>query len=346
MGVTAQFVDDRITKDMYDLCAADLGSCVLEHNPMPVDNDDNEDKSTANTTPANRDGTIRASREFRFMMLRQWSLFDSMCVAAVYRLITAGPAMCMFSGSRSELLCAVPRFYSDYVAARLRSAHSLTGSERLQELLARMGIPLKLCKQPFVHLPAAQKQRVQDNLLRLKDEFSMSDILYDSFHRQLDFKVPIVAADVAHAVRSLAECYSALRHVDHTQFSTDSELIAASAMPASTDVATDTEPAWKVNFRAAYDSLSFAATRTLEVGMNAAQVIQKSIMRLAPALKLRGHLFRLARFRMVRPRPGCVARHCTNGVCLDRRSNSWSCQIPIDIFSHSRWLSLAWANTC
>ncbi len=70
-----------------------------------------------------RSGRCRPCEDFRFPLMRQWSVREALV-------------------------------HSRYVAVRLQTWQD-SGRRQVDELLARMGLPLKFCKQDFCELPAA-----------------------------------------------------------------------------------------------------------------------------------------------------------------------------------------------
>lgn len=79
------------------------------------------------------DTSIRLSPEPRFLMIRHWSLYDSM-------------------------------LHSPYLASRLH-IWSEVGRKRLHKLLAKMGVSLSQCKQSYTHMDMDLKRGLRERLL-------------------------------------------------------------------------------------------------------------------------------------------------------------------------------------
>jgi cell division control protein 45 len=77
-------------------------------------------------------GKILCQKDFKFMLLRHWTLYDSMR-------------------------------YSNYVATKLQ-VYTTQGKQRLKELLARMGFPLEECQQSYAFMRPIMKGRLQQKL--------------------------------------------------------------------------------------------------------------------------------------------------------------------------------------
>lgn len=71
------------------------------------------------TVPGSENGHIQDGAEYRFFLYRHWSLFESMS-------------------------------HSSYIASKLSVYNSK--ESKLNEMLARMGIPLNECKQSFQYM--------------------------------------------------------------------------------------------------------------------------------------------------------------------------------------------------
>ena len=121
-------------------------------------------------------GRIQFTEEYRFMLHRHWSLFDSM-------------------------------YYSRYVSSRLR-IWSHGGAEKLHTFLAQMGVSIKDAKQQFRYMPFALKERLR---LKIKDyaaDYKLDEVIYGSFTTTRGFQTPISSADMAVALLGLLECGS------------------------------------------------------------------------------------------------------------------------------------------
>lgn len=131
--------------------------------------------------PGAEAGHVEMVDEYRFFMHRHWSLFEAM-------------------------------FHSTYCAAKL-GLWQPQGAGRLQELLARVGLPLQQSKQAFAfmapslrsHFLQQMKDPLVQSMYRLQEPtpFFLSFLRYSS----ASFKTPLAATDLVHAATALTELY-------------------------------------------------------------------------------------------------------------------------------------------
>eukprot|EP00911_Craspedida_sp_UC1_P000811 UC1_evm1s623 len=163
LGVTDQLVHARVDMAAYAEACSSLQADVLRLN------------GAQGEAPEERAGqlTVATQREFKFMLLRHWSLYESMR-------------------------------HSPYVASRL-GIWRRQGHENLNGMLAKIGVSLRVCKQRFRSMDAATRD---DLLLRLEaafEEQGLLDICFPSFVRQREFRTHLSATDVVHAVSALMQ---------------------------------------------------------------------------------------------------------------------------------------------
>ena len=91
------------------------------------------------------DTSIRLSPEPKFLLIRHWSLYDSM-------------------------------LHSPYLSARLH-VWSDAGRKRLNKLLAKMGISLVQCKQSYTHMDMELKRSLRSKLLKYSDMYGLEDLV-------------------------------------------------------------------------------------------------------------------------------------------------------------------------
>ncbi|KAL5206176.1 hypothetical protein ABZP36_034385 [Zizania latifolia] len=152
VSLTDQFVHERITNERYQAAVMEL--------EQHINGSGNLDPSGAGSVVTLKDGTrIRAPEasriayedEPRLMLLREWSLFDSM-------------------------LC------SSYVATKLKT-WSDNGLKKLKLLLARMGFPLADCQKRFQYMSMEVKRKMRDEFDRFLPEYGLTEFYYRSFLR-------------------------------------------------------------------------------------------------------------------------------------------------------------------
>lgn len=98
------------------------------------------------TTARNPEDTgIRLSPEPRFLLIRHWSLYDSM-------------------------------LHSPYLFSRLKT-WSETGIKRLHKLLAKMGVSLAQCKQSYTHMDMMLKRELRAKLLKYGSLYNLDEMV-------------------------------------------------------------------------------------------------------------------------------------------------------------------------
>ena len=254
LGTTDQYHRARIDHKTYESICEYLTVLLGEHLTSAADRaryvvaeGDNEVVAQGAET-----GHIQEVREFRFFMYRHWSLFDSM-------------------------------YHSPYIASKM-PIWQQQGTLKLQELLAKMGMPLDHCKRQSFNTIRADlrphfKQQLLNDAVQAEYNLRNPDIVYQSFSRYNSFKNPVGASDVAFAATSLLEmCRS-----DDDGASNGDAAAAGAAVPSS-------GISRQQAFNDAYDCLG-AGTRAEEMlrkGVAATLVLQRSLVKKA-AVMLEGH---------------------------------------------------------
>ncbi|KAK3139219.1 hypothetical protein QOZ80_5AG0379740 [Eleusine coracana subsp. coracana] len=178
VSLTDQFVHERITNERYQAAVMEL--------EQHINGSGNLDLSGVGSVVTLKDGTkIRAPEtsriayedEPRLMLLREWSLFDSM-------------------------LC------SSYVATKLKT-WSDNGLKKLKLLLARMGFPLADCQKNFQYMSMEVKRKMRDEFDRFLPEYGLTEFYYRSFLRVHGYRSKVSAADVVYGVTALLESLNA-----------------------------------------------------------------------------------------------------------------------------------------
>ena len=111
------------------------------------------------------------------MLYRHWSLFDAM-------------------------------YYSPYIASKLSMWQS-NGVGKLQELLAKVGMPLQQCRQSYNFMNPALRSHFRAEITKesTKKDYGLDqpDVMYRSFYRFNSFRNPVAACDVVLAASALVE---------------------------------------------------------------------------------------------------------------------------------------------
>lgn len=130
------------------------------------------------------DTSIRLSPEPRFLLIRHWSLYDSM-------------------------------LHSPYVSSRLHIWSDL-GRRRLHKLLAKMGVSLSQCKQSYTHMDMDLKRGLRQRLLTYAPLYGLDGLVPPApgagrgkegwgFVRSWGWKACLSALDVGVIVGSILE---------------------------------------------------------------------------------------------------------------------------------------------
>jgi cell division control protein 45 len=137
------------------------------------------------------DTSIRLSPEPRFLLIRHWSLYDSM-------------------------------LHSPYLASRLH-LWSDPGRRRLHKLLAKMGVSLTQCKQSYTHMDMDLKRGLRQRLLKYAPMYGLNGLVPPpatsgrgregwGFVRSWGFKACLSAIDVGVIVGAILEIGKAGAH--------------------------------------------------------------------------------------------------------------------------------------
>ena len=130
------------------------------------------------------DNSIRLSPEPRFLLIRHWSLYDSM-------------------------------LHSPYLSSRLH-IWSDVGRKRLHKLLAKMGVSLTQCKQSYTHMDMDLKRGLRQRLLTYAPMYGLDGLVPPAasagrgregwgFVRSWGWKACLSAVDVCVIVGALLE---------------------------------------------------------------------------------------------------------------------------------------------
>lgn len=155
------------------------------------------------TTARNPEDTgIRLSPEPRFLLIRHWSLYDSM-------------------------------LHSPYLFSRLKT-WSETGIKRLHKLLAKMGVSLAQCKQSYTHMDMVLKRELRAKLLKYGSLYNLDEMVPSvetdgkdrggakdgwGFVRSWGWRATLSAQDVGVVIGALLEVGKHAHGADATQAS-------------------------------------------------------------------------------------------------------------------------------
>jgi cell division control protein 45 len=233
LGVTDQHQRQRLSEVDYEEYCETLHLQLADHLSSEKGKFTVGDGDLEVVVPGAQTGHIEEGKDFRFFLYRHWSIFEAMC-------------------------------FSPYVAAKLAVWQS-HGTGRLQELLAKMGVPLEQCKQSYNFMAPVMKEHFRRMIVGqvAKDYgFSNPDITCRSFFRFNSFKNPVAASDIVHAASALVEVFKTSDEIDE-------KTMEVSRLQA---------------FDEAYDCLGMKAEDKLKKGLQLSINLQRMIVRKASGL--------------------------------------------------------------
>ncbi|KAG6060414.1 hypothetical protein E4U32_003463, partial [Claviceps aff. humidiphila group G2b] len=190
------------------------------------------------TTARNpEDTSIRLSPEPRFLLIRHWSLYDSM-------------------------------LHSPYLFSRLKT-WSETGIKRLHKLLAKMGVSLAQCKQSYTHMDMMLKRELRAKLLKYGSLYNLEEMVpaVDTddkdragakdgwgFVRSWGWRATLSAQDVGVVIGALLEVGKQVQSGDASTAGGSSQLGRDGDVEEEVEFGAQTEE-WVGRFWEAYDAL-------------------------------------------------------------------------------------------
>lgn len=249
------------------------------------------------TTARNPEDTgIRLSPEPRFLLIRHWSLYDSM-------------------------------LHSPYLFSRLKT-WSETGIKRLHKLLAKMGVSLAQCKQSYTHMDMMLKRELRAKLLKYGSLYNLDEMVPSvetdgkdrggakdgwGFVRSWGWRATLSAQDVGVVIGALLEVGKHAHHADAAQTSSQ----------AVRDVDEEAEFAaqgdeWIGRFWEAYDALE--DIDSLKAGLPTAQFLHRAIYRTGTSLINKKQIKHLRAFRMCVVKDGPDVSLFTHPAALTKLS--------------------------
>lgn len=222
------------------------------------------------------DNSIRLSPEPRFLLLRHWSLYESM-------------------------------LHSPYLSARLQ-IWSDAGRRRLDKLLAKMGVSLSQCKQNYTHMDMELKRGLRERLLKFAPVYGLDGLvpppprngdLKDGwgFVRCWGWKACLSAIDVGVILGAILEVGDA-KSLNQSSFDSANFISTQdhSEMANANSNADDAQEHITARFWTAYDALS--SIDLLAEHIHTAQYMHKAILRTGTTLIEKKQIRHLRAFRM------------------------------------------------
>ncbi|EIE25746.1 CDC45-like protein [Coccomyxa subellipsoidea C-169] len=186
LGLTDQHLHQRIAQQSYAEQAQKLEILVNQLEEAGDEVDDMEEvpmeDGHGNVTVARRRkikfGHIKAVTDFRFPLMRHWSVYESI-------------------------------IHSRYVAVRLGTWQD-KGRDKVDELLVKMGLSQRDCKQDYC-VTARKFNNLAQKLVEHAHSFRLTDLDFKSFRLAWGTNAPLYAADVVLAATALLEAPPAIR---------------------------------------------------------------------------------------------------------------------------------------
>ncbi|RBQ71966.1 hypothetical protein FVER14953_04147 [Fusarium verticillioides] len=249
------------------------------------------------TTARNPEDTgIRLSPEPRFLLIRHWSLYDSM-------------------------------LHSPYLFSRLKT-WSEAGIKRLHKLLAKMGVSLAQCKQSYTHMDMMLKRELRAKLLKYGSLYNLDEMVPSvdtdgkdragakdgwGFVRSWGWRATLSAQDVGVVIGALLEVGKHVQNPDP----------AVAASQAGRDAEEEAEFAaqgeeWIERFWEAYDALE--NIDALKAGLPTAQFLHRAIYRTGTSLINKKQIKHLRAFRMCVVKEGPDVSLFTHPAALTKLS--------------------------
>ncbi|KAJ5052132.1 uncharacterized protein L3040_001891 [Drepanopeziza brunnea f. sp. 'multigermtubi'] len=221
------------------------------------------------------DTSIRLSPEPKLLLIRHWSLYDSM-------------------------------LHSPYLSARLH-IWSDNGRKRLHKLLAKMGVSLVQCKQSYTHMDMELKRSLRSKLLKYAQIYGLDDLVPSEdtdgrdrggtkegwgFVRSWGWRATLSAQDVGVVVGAILEVgKKAVSTLENRSNDRGKDIRETS----DEDGALESEE-WVGRFWDAYDALD--KIEELKTALPTAQLLHRAILRTGTSLIEKRQILRLRAFRM------------------------------------------------
>ena len=221
------------------------------------------------TAKSPTDNSIRLSPEPRFLLIRHWSLYDSM-------------------------------LHSPYLSARLH-IWSDVGRKRLHKLLAKMGVSLSQCKQSYTHMDMDLKKGLRQRLLTYAPMYGLDGLVPPAasgrgaregwgFVRSWGWKATLSAIDVGVIVGAILEVGKTGPSI------TDLSKSRAERLEIVDEDGKKEGAEWISRFWEAYDALG--DIEVLKHALPVAQHLHRAILRTGTSILEKKQIRHLRKFRM------------------------------------------------
>jgi cell division control protein 45 len=242
VGVTSQYIFERIDTMKY---ADQLEIFRDDRARLNVDRGEDGQTQSVNNT------VIKSEDEYRFMMFRHWSLYDSM-------------------------------YHSGYVSSKL-AVWKDAGKKRLNNMFAKMGFSLQQCQQVYTHMDMDLKQMLRNKIEVVAPLYGLTDICFPSFTRSYGWECCLSASDVVYALSTILETSPAAatrlgadikhRHGNEDDWKPTHQTTDTSELKCGR------KDWWMRNFFTAYDALKDSSPDIILHGLKLCMETQKAIVR-------------------------------------------------------------------
>lgn len=224
------------------------------------------------TARSPEDTSIRLSPEPKFLLIRHWSLYDSM-------------------------------LHSPYLFSRLKT-WSEAGLKRLHKLLAKMGVSLVQCKQSYAHMDMMLKRELRTKLLKYASLYNLDELVPTidtdgkdrggakdgwGFVRSWGWRATLSAQDVGVVVGALLEVGKNTTSADDLPAGPSQDLLDVDNNQSQSEE-------WIPRFWEAYDALE--DIEALKAGLPTAQYLHKAIFTTGTTILKKKQISHLRAFRM------------------------------------------------
>ncbi|EME46685.1 hypothetical protein DOTSEDRAFT_169453 [Dothistroma septosporum NZE10] len=280
VGVTSVTMSPAHDRSKISPLRTLLQDDVVRHNPTPRE-DLQRSQSVEGIIPTTARGptdkSIRLSPEPRFLLIRHWSLYESM-------------------------------LHSPYLATRLH-VWSDNGRKRLHKLLAKMGISLQEAAKGYLHMDSELKRTLRKRVLKFAEQYNLDGLVPGDngvkgkdgwgFVRSWGWEGTWSAEDVAIVVGSILEVGTNSNPSYNTRVRNLPTPPHSSDDGMGDDNAADLPDYVTQRFFRAYDALGpTKGLQTLSRNLPSAQNLYKAILRVGSALISKKQIRHLRAFRM------------------------------------------------
>ncbi|OJD22132.1 hypothetical protein ACJ73_06525 [Blastomyces percursus] len=250
------------------------------------------------------DTSILLSPEPRFLLVRHWSLYESM-------------------------------LHSPYLAARLH-VWSENGRKRLHKLLAKMGVSLSQCQQNYTHMDMELKRGLRQKLLKYAPMYGLEGLVPQApsgaefgayagwgFVRSWGWKACLSATDVGVIIGAILE----VGKIDPTSSDSDRHRFPKPAREkddsATSDISDPSSDSSQIlaRFWSAYDAISLTSSESptnLLSSLPLAQHLHRAILRTGTSLLSKHQIRHLRAFRIAVVKDGPDVKLFTNPGALTK----------------------------